>query len=95
MHSIECGNPLKAILVLAGLGVGSLPAGSSHFVIASPIGASPAEAKQSSAKLEKIASSGKERPPRNDSDRLVVEIFIIQIFPILIDAINQIDFLLT
>jgi len=38
----------------------------STFVIVSFVIASPAGAKQSSATLEKIASSGKEHPPRND-----------------------------
>jgi 7,8-dihydro-6-hydroxymethylpterin-pyrophosphokinase len=39
------------------------------FVIANPAGMNPTGARQSSANLEKIASSGKERPPRNNCDK--------------------------
>jgi len=42
-------------------------------------------AKQSSDTLEKIASSGKERPPCNDSNRSVAEI-LYKIFPIFVLA---------
>ena len=47
------------------------------FVIAKPLGANPAEARQSADTLKKIASSGKERPSRNHSDLSMAEIFVI------------------
>ncbi len=46
-------------------------------VIARPLGANPAGARQSSAMLEKIASSGKERPSRNHSGLSVADIYVI------------------
>ena len=52
-----------------------------NFVIANPAGV-----KQSIDTLEKIASSGKERPSRNDSDRSVAEILVISIFIIYVLA---------
>ena len=46
-------------------------------VIAKPLGANPAGARQSADTVKKIASSGKERPSRNDSDLSVAEILVI------------------
>ena len=46
-------------------------------IIARSLGANPAGARQSSAMLEKIASSGKERPSRNHSGLSVADIFVI------------------
>ena len=47
------------------------------FVIAKPLGANPAGARQSSDTVKKIASSGKERPSRNHSGLSVADIFVI------------------
>ena len=55
-------------IVLAGLRVRSLPVEYGYFVIANPVGV-----KQSYNSFNKIASSGKERPPRIVSDRSVAE----------------------
>ena len=46
-------------------------------VIAKPLGANPAGARQSDDTLKKIASSGKERPSRNHSGLSVADIFVI------------------
>jgi len=46
-------------------------------VIARPLGANPAGARQSADTVKKIASSGKERPSRNHSDVSVADIFVI------------------
>ncbi len=46
-------------------------------VNAKPLGANPAEARQSADTLKKIASSGKERPSRNHSGLSVADIFVI------------------
>ena len=46
-------------------------------VIARPLGANPAGARQSADTVKKIASSGKERLSRNHSDVSVADIFVI------------------
>ena len=46
-------------------------------VIAKPLGANPAGARQSADTVKKIASSGKERPSPNHSDVSVADIFVI------------------
>ena len=46
-------------------------------VNAKPLGANPAGARQSDDTVKKIASSDKERPPRNHSDLSLADIFVI------------------
>jgi len=58
------------------------------FVIAKPLGANPAGVRQSADTVKKIASSGKERLLRNDSNRSVAEILTKNPFQSMVSPIS-------